>query len=428
MSWMVLGAGRSGLAAGKLLAAKKQKVVIAEQGKVPTATKDELINLGITVRDLDKGNAFSQIPTSGLVISPGIHSQHPYIAQANRQGIRTLSEVDLALSYYGGSVIGVTGTNGKSTTVSMTSHLLDAMGYENALAGNIGTPPSEFLTRTHLPPPIMVLELSSYQLEQSQKIPSQVAAFLNLSPDHLARHGTMDQYLKEKWKLILMCPKNAYAFVDTNVAKMASKLEQPVCNLKVIDKNIAISQVPPEISGQHEWHNRLNGYYAAAIVAQYLNLSLSEVIPHLKSFRGLSHRFEKVGTIKGAKVINDSKATNIDSTMVALSNLDKPTMLLLGGQGKGESFITVKNYEHLIKKLVVFGHEGQKIKQELEDLNPIWYPDLKTTMQALPELFSVTDYGTDLLFSPGCASFDEFNNFEERGEFFKEQIQSLLDN
>ncbi|MFK7823785.1 MAG: UDP-N-acetylmuramoyl-L-alanine--D-glutamate ligase [Oligoflexales bacterium] len=426
MTWMVLGAGRSGIAAAKLLAAKKHKVVLTDQRIIPSSTKKDLIDLGIDLRDQDEGNSLCSTITSGIVLSPGITQTHPYIKKAKQQGLPTVSEVELALSYYKGIVISVTGTNGKSTTVSMAYHLLRQMGYNAALAGNIGTPPSEII-RDKPHPKIMILELSSYQLEQSSEIRSQVAAILNLIPDHLARHGSLEQYLLEKWKLVLMCPKDSHALVDSQVFSMASQLRQPQCHLQVIDPNLAIAQVDPNESGQHEWHNRLNGFYAASLVAQLIETSVSRVIPYLASYRGLSHRFEKIGTINGATVINDSKATNVDSTLVALSNLHKATVLLIGGQGKGESFTAVKKYRSLIQSLIVFGQEAPKIVEELKEMNPIVYPSLKTTMDALPGILSLSVSNPDLLFSPACASFDEFKNFEERGEYFKSKIKSLLD-
>ena len=427
MTWMVLGAGRSGMAAAKLLAIKGQNVVLVDQGKVPSSQRDKLSDLGIKLKEGDTGQTFDKGISTGLVLSPGVHAQHPYIAKAKQAGIPILSEVDLALSYFKGKIISVTGTNGKSTTVSMIHHLLSTLGHHSALAGNIGIPPSEVITDFKKTPEYLVLELSSYQLEQSNNINSLTTAILNISPDHLARHGTMEQYLKEKWKIVLMCSESSTAFVDTHVMKKAAHLEQPKCQLQSVDTDFAIEQVDPVFSGQFEWHNRLNGYYASTLDAKALQQPISEVIPHLASFRGLSHRFEKVGTIGGATVINDSKATNVDSTLVALSNLRGATTLLLGGQGKGESFKAVKKYRKLIKSLIVFGKDAQIIGEELSDMNPVQYPSLKSAMEALTELIPKECKASDLLFSPGCASFDEFRNFEERGDFFKKGVKPLLD-
>ena len=427
MTWMVLGAGRSGIAAAKLLAWKGHNVVLADSGPIPDSTKNKLPTSTVTFYEQDQREVLDQRVSSGLILSPGIHSRHPYINQAKKRGLPILSEVDLALSYYDGVVISVTGTNGKSTTVAMAYHLLDTMGYKAALAGNIGTPPSEIITDCKKAPEFMVLELSSYQLEQSNKIRSHATAILNLSPDHLARHGTMEQYLREKWKIVLMCPKSSHGLVDSKVMAMASKLPQPTCPIELVEAEQAIAAVDPSLSGQHEWHNRLNGYYASHLVAQVLQAPISSIIPHLSTFRGLSHRFEKVGTIKGATVINDSKATNVDSTLVALSNLKKPATLLLGGQGKGESFVEVKKYRHHIKNLLIFGQDAPIISEELKDMEPVQYTNLRTMMKALPKLFYRDQHPPDLIFSPGCASFDEFRNFEERGNFFKSEIKALLD-
>ena len=427
MTWLVLGAGRSGIAAARLLAAKGQDVVLADRGNIPSPIGNKLKNFGIELREKDQEDALDERITSGIVLSPGVNQQHPYIKKAKKLGIPAISEVDLALSHYEGKIVGVTGTNGKSTTVSMANHLLESMGYRVALGGNIGTPPSEIIANANPHPEIIVLELSSYQLEQSQKIRSNVAAILNISPDHLARHGTMEQYLREKWKLALMCPADSHVFIDSKVASLASQLERPQCHLKIVDADLAIAEVDPNESGQLEWHNRLNGYYAATLVSQLIGMPFQRVISHLASFKGLSHRFEKIGTIKGSVVINDSKATNVDSTLVALSNLRKATILLLGGQGKGESFDAIRKYQSLIHNLVVFGDEAPKIAQELKEMNPLVYPSLKATMNSLPEIMSVSEYKPDVLFSPACASFDEFNNFEERGDFFKKEINPLLD-
>jgi UDP-N-acetylmuramoylalanine--D-glutamate ligase len=423
-SWLIIGAGVSGFGAAQLLRKNGDKVRVSEKSYLPEPKRTAWANLGVEC--LDGGHDISHLDgISHILLSPGVPSTHFLLEASRQRNLPQISEIDLALEMYNGCIIAVTGTNGKSTTCAMINHLLNKLGHKNALGGNFGDPPSAILARGEIPP-YLVLELSSYQLEQSQKVRPEVAIFTSFSFDHIARHGSMAAYLQAKWRIFEQMTSSQKAILTPEILRFgnAEKLKVPATIDLVDQEKIDIffsSGVGPK-----ETHNRLNGTFAVLAVAHVTGEIQESLIPLLNDFKGLPHRCELVGYIRGKSIINDSKSTNVESTLVALSSQDQPVILLMGGQGKGESYSPVLEKKTMISALVTFGPTGEVIAKELQGQLEIFsFPTLEAATKGISGI--INKYNHPILFSPGCASFDEFSNYEHRGEFFRKAMLSLCD-
>jgi UDP-N-acetylmuramoylalanine--D-glutamate ligase len=444
LRYLIVGAGRSALGATRLLLDGANAVTISDiEEKFPAALADIRAS-GAKVIIGPQGPALLD-GIDRVVVSPGLSPKIPLIAEAKARNIPILSEIDIALERYDGLVIGVTGTNGKSTTTLLLAHFLKAAGLDAEASGNIGIAPSLILAEGRKPE-AFVLELSSYQLDYSASIANRVSLFMSFAPDHLERHGTLEAYFLAKWKLIMasdglvIMPRKIIEFAKefhaplpkAKIAQILMDDESPLAfgnsiNVTIDSRRQTIESalIPDKIGFPLplEIHNQLN--VAAAFVAANFIKSSPAMLESLLHFTWLPFRFQKIGTIKGQAVYNDSKSTNVESTEIALQSLTKPSILLLGGAPKGESYTPLLSQKHKIAKLISFGASAPQINQELIDLKPESFPTLKEALAALPEILKGLE--APLVFSPANASFDEFNNFEERGHFFNTSLTSLLD-
>ena len=363
------------------------------------------------------------------------------------------SEIDLGLEFFPGRVVAVTGTNGKSTTVALTDHLLRLAGVKSSVAGNIGLPPTSLdLNRWH-PLSALVLELSSYQLETSHKIRPRVAMFTSFSHDHMARHGSLTAYFNAKWRITENLRKDDLLLLRGDVYHhvSASGTKIPECQVVVLSDNEKVAN-SLKIQGNMRsvWldgcflregertladlrqfpllgvHNRVNAGFSLLAASAISGLSIAALVPHLSSFSGLPHRCQIIGftTFKKA-IINDSKSTNMESTLIALSAIEKPCVLLVGGQGIGETYTPLLRERDKIRVVLSFGASRSEFLRDLGSHVPVemfasMLDAVKRAMElALKEPLSI-------LFSPGCASFDEFKNFEHRGDVFCELTRPIL--
>lgn len=419
MNYLVIGAGVSGLGAAKLLAHLGHAVTVSNQSSLNKEQKAPFVALGAKV--LDGGHQDSHIEGINFVVpSPGLPHDHPLVKLASQRGIPVISEIDLAMSNYAGRVVGVTGTNGKSTTVKMIGHILKAMGLDVSVAGNIGDPPSAQIAEGRAGN-IMVLELSSYQLEQSDLIRPEVSVFTSLSADHLAHHGTFESYLAAKMKLVhatsgaaFLCTK-AFASLDmrdSNAPKGTEGTNSPAPKL---------IEVSAELSD-------LNQQFAIQVCSYLSGEAPSKLRAYLADFEGLPYRMAHSGSIGGRKVINDSKSTNLESTLFALKGAASQCALLTGGEGKGESYSELAHQGSGLSAVIAFGASAKTIAADIssqnEDLLVLIFPTLQNLFENFDTILERSK-GT-ILFSPGCASFDEFKNFEERGTFFDASIRKYL--
>lgn len=419
-NWLIIGGGISGLGAAKLLRMNGSRVRISDGKVLDGAAREKLSSLGVDVRD--GGHDLKHLDgIDAVVLSPSVKYENPLFAEARARGLRVATEIDLALENFRGKLIAVTGTNGKSTTCVMTQHILTRRGVQSTAGGNLGKPPCEIIAEGGIGE-VLVLEISSYQLEFSQPLKPRVAIFTSFTPDHLQRHGDLRGYLAAKMRVFEGMGPDSISITTEPVWQQINEhgFKLPEASVIRLDhKSLDLSR-----TGIREKHNLLNASFAAYAAGAVTGLPPQELAQELVSFKGLPHRCELVGLIGRSRVVNDSKATNVDSTLVALESQEAPALLFLGGLGKGESFAPVLNFRNVIRHVIAFGASGSDVVRDLGQELPL--TKYGTLREALVGLSRHLEDGVDVLFSPGCASFDEFTNFEARGEFFRESMKPLL--
>jgi len=374
----------------------------------------------------------------GLVLSPGIPRQVPFIAEAITRGIPVQGEVELAHQVLrdrqdGSRILAVTGTNGKSTTTDLVAHLLRADRRSAVACGNLGLP---MIEAVRLAPPgtTFAVELSSYQLESILAFHAEGAAFLNLTPDHLARHGTMEVYRSTKLRIFerqtavdLRVVPEAHpewwqdAPGSGRTARFGWREGEAWCDgagdLRLRDE-VLLNRSELRIPGDHNVENAL----AAILLAEHAGTSLQGLRQGLRSYPGLAHRIAFCGERGGVKAYNDSKGTNVDATLTAIQALTGPLVLLLGGPDKGPSSGPLR--PALAGKLRRLVFLGEAIPQLLRDLGDLPHEVLPGFDDAVGAALSLAQSGDQVLLSPACASFDQFDNFEQRGERFEALVSA----
>ena len=437
MRTVVVGAGRSGLAAARFLAAQGTPVVLTDLRPEPDA-------------DLERDLARAGIPgvwgdhpwvlldgCTEVVASPGIPRTAPFLAEALRRGIPVVGEVEVAHRYLrstgGGRVLAVTGTNGKSTTTDLTAHLLRASGIPSVACGNLGLPFLEAV-QDAVPGTVFVVELSSYQLESVQAFQADAAAFLNLTEDHLARHGTMDTYRRTKLRVFerqgasdlrVVPAAHPEWWQDAPGAAPTARFGWSPCEawcdangrLHLGDEAL-LHRTDLRIPGDHNVENAL----AAALLARHAGASLDGLRAGLRSYPGLAHRMALCGERGGVRAYNDSKGTNVDATLTAIHALPGPLVLLLGGTDKGASYAPLR--EALAGKLRRLVFLGEAIPQLVRDLGDLPHEVVPGFDAAVQTALDLAQSGDQVLLSPACASFDQFANFEQRGDHFESLIRA----
>ncbi len=433
----VLGLGKSGIACANLAISKGYGVFASDSGKVRTH-KDMKLNKKVEV---EFGKHTQKVLDCDIIIkSPGLPNELEILKQARKQEIPILSELDFALNFAKPKkIIAVTGTNGKTTTTTLIYEIVKK-GYKNTfVAGNIGFPISEVVTKLNSKS-ILVLELSSYQLEDSPLFRPDISVSMNITPDHLKHHHTMANYVKAKANVFINQKKQDYAIYNHNDKYLKKSILKTKANkfafndnrskncifykdgtiyLKKGNKTIKLN---PKINipGKHNIDNIL-----ASVAASYLAGTKKPVIEKvISNFKGVEHRIEFVKDINGVKYYNDSKGTNVDSTKVALESFDKNIQLILGGQDKGSPYKPIFNLiKKKVKNIFLIGEATNIIKKQLKGSAPM--VECKTLSNAIKKIHSVAQKGDIVLFSPACASFDQFNDFEHRGREFKKFVLAI---
>jgi UDP-N-acetylmuramoylalanine--D-glutamate ligase len=436
MHTVVMGAGRSGLAAARFLALQGHPVVLTDRRPGPDADLEvDLAKRGIPgvwgdhpfvlLEDCDE-----------LVVSPGVPRSAPFVAEASARGIRIVGEVELAHRAVrerkdGTRILAVTGTNGKSTTTDLVAHLLKASGIPAVACGNLGTPMIEAV-QVAAAGTVLAVELSSYQLESVQAFHAEGAAFLNLTPDHLARHGSMESYRDTKLRIFerqgpadlrVVPAAHPEWWQEAPGGGRTARFGWSVCEawcdaqgvLRLQGESL-VNRTDLRIPGDHNVENAL----AASLLAEHGGASIQGIRAGLQSYPGLAHRIAFCGERGGVKAYNDSKGTNVDATLTAIHALPGPLLLLLGGTDKGASYRPLREaLAGKLRRLIFLGEAIPQLRQDLGDLPHEVVPAFDDAVRAA---FSLAQPGDQVLLSPACASFDQFDNFEQRGERFQELV------
>ena len=437
----VIGLGRSGLAAAKLLHDLGARVTVTENSENEEIKKRvrELRGKGIQVEI--GGHSREVVLGSALIVaSPGVPPDSAPLQLAREKGVEVISELELGARFCPGRIIGVTGTNGKSTTVTLIAEIFKANGGRALVAGNIGIPICSLADRIR-EEDIVVLEVSSFQLETIKDFKPFVSVLLNLTPDHLNRYnGSFSQYLEVKKRIFTNQDGEDFAVLnrdDTGVRSLSSQIKTRVVFFSQREElregaflkggiitvrwdGKEVNILPLEEIGLHNLENAL----AAAAVAIILGLNPVGIGQGLREFSGLEHRVEFVNEIKGVKFINDSKGTNVGAVARSLESLTGPAILIAGGRDKGADYSVLKtSVEERVKALILLGEAKTKIKKSLAGTVPI--AEVDSMKEAVKLSCSLAQPGDTVLLSPACSSFDMFKNFEERGKVFKELVKRL---
>ena len=450
MNWtgkniLVVGMARSGVAAARLLTALGAQVTINDSK--PASELGEALEplAGISVRRA-LGCPAEQVARDAemIVLSPGVPMSLPFVAEARSRGIPVWAELEVGYRETACPIAAITGTNGKSTTTVLLGEILKDAGYSTYVDGNIGRPITEDAAST-TPEDRMVLEVSSYQLEGIDKFRPAVSAILNLTEDHLARHKTMEGYLDVKARIFMnqrgedVCVLNAddprvyglwervpcrrWAFSRRRMVEDGACLQEG--RLVLMREGKARDLLAAEelgIPGAHNLENAL----AAAAMAMAMGVAAADIARTLRRFRGIEHRIETVATVRGVTFINDSKATNVDSALVALRAMKAPTVLIAGGSYKVTDYAPlVKALDGVVTDLVLTGDTAQEIADTCDRLGFTAYHRAETFEEAVCMAYALAPQGGNVLLSPACASFDHFNDFEHRGRVFKEIVARL---
>ena len=440
---LVVGLARSGVAAAKLCAREGARVTATDSRPASALAKavEELLPAGVRF-ELGGHDEASFTGAELIVCSPGVPLAGPLFTAARRAGVPILGEVELASRFVREPIVGITGTNGKSTTTALVAHLLAQSGKRVFAGGNLGTPLAERVLAGG-ERDVSVVELSSYQLEAVETLRPHVAVLTNLTPDHLDRYPSAEAYYQAKRAIFRAQTPDDYAVLNAGDAKTI-RLHDGARSLPLTfghgpaqpgaardDGSRIAVRLPGGEDEAYETlgrtlrgrHNRENAM-AAILAARLAGAGEGAVREGLTSFPGLPHRLEVVRVSGGVEWINDSKATNVDSTTVALQALDGPVIWIAGGKGKGAPYAPLRPLlPGRVKALLTIGADAQAIEAELGDVVPV--TPCGTLDEAVRRARAMAAGGDQVLLSPACASFDQFESYEHRGAVFRALVEAL---
>ncbi len=445
---LVLGMARSGIAAARLLLLRGAEVYICDMR--PEADFDgELDELKADGAKLCLGEGHPEELLEGmdaLVVSPGIPVDHPAVIRAKQTGLLVMGEVELAYREARGMLLAITGTNGKTTTTTLLGEIFKNAGRRTFVVGNIGTPYSGAVPEMK-PGDVTACEISSFMMETSAEFPPSICAVLNISEDHLNRHGTMEKYIALKERIFENCAgddcvvlnwddpvtRDMAGRVKSRVAWFSSR--NPVPFGAFVQDGMIVYGTPQDnkqvcapgevyIPGEHNLKNAL----AATAMAMAAGIPAPVIRHTLRTFKGVEHRIEFVRELDGVRFINDSKGTNVDSTIQAVRAMDRPTVLILGGYDKHTDFTPLceEIMKRPIARIVLIGATAKQCEQTLEKVGyHAWVHAGYEFRAAVEKAFELANPGGNVLLSPSCASFDMFKDYEERGRIFKSIVNAL---
>ena len=429
MKITVLGAGESGVGAALLAHRLGHTVFVSDAGKIKENYKLELADKAIPKEE--GKHTWTNICNSDLVIkSPGIPDATPLILQLIAQGVPVLSEIEFASRHTSAAIIGITGSNGKTTTTRLTYHLFKTAGLNAAIGGNVGISFARNITENKYD--YHVLELSSFQLDGIVSFRPNVAILLNITPDHLDRYeGKMENYVRSKFRIARNQQKNDLLILNADDREIQAYLKThrlPAHLIKVFNhfENNRFLRVGQSVFDMQKCvlrgpHNFFNAT-CAILAARHFGIGQQLIQQGLNSFVNDPHRLEWVASINGVDYINDSKATNVNSVWYALQTMDKPTVWIAGGTDKGNDYTPLLPLvEQKVKALICLGADNRKL---VETFSPVLknIEETKSAEEAVQRAAIYAEKGDVVLLSPACASFDLFENYMDRGNQFKNAV------
>jgi|TARA_B110000902_G_scaffold9514_1_gene11586 UDP-N-acetylmuramoylalanine--D-glutamate ligase len=440
---VILGGGESGIGTAILGKQKGYEVFVSDSGEILQKNKKVLLNNDILFEE--KNHTESKILNADVVMkSPGIPETVPLVLKLKEKGIQVISEIEFAAKYTAATIVGITGSNGKTTTTLILHHILKEAGLNVGVAGNIG---DSFAAQVaHESYDNYVLELSSFQLDGIADFNSHIAILTNITPDHLDRYEyDFEKYIASKFRITKNQTETDYLVYDADDQAINNWLENNTVKAKLVpfslekeleygaflkDKIITINinkdtfKMPIStltVKGKHNVKNAM----AATMAAQLLKVRKEFIKESLSSFEGAEHRLENVAKIDGIEYINDSKATNINATFYALECMDKQTVWIVGGVDKGNDYNDLLSLvREKVKAIVCLGLDNDKIKNMFSNVVDI-IVETAGAEEAVKVAHKLSEKGDAVLLSPACASFDLFENYEDRGRQFKAAVRSL---
>jgi len=440
---VILGGGESGVGAALLAKQKGYDVVLMDEGSLKDGYRKELQQAGISFleNEIDEVKLLS---ADEVVKSPGIAEKNEWVKKIRKKGIAIISEIELAFRYKGDSkIIAITGSNGKSTTTALIYHICKQAELNCALVGNIGYSFAKQVAEE--PKALYVAEISSFQLDDILSFRPDVAVLLNITEDHLDRYDyKFENYINSKFRITMNQHSNDYFIynldddVITNYLKRNQIISNqlPISMKQKVDKGAYIKddQMHVNVNGDQQQmsiydfalkgkHNQYNTM-AASVAGATMDIRKNKIREAVQTFENLEHRMEAVATVRGVEFVNDSKATNVNSTWYALESMTKPTILILGGIDKGNDYSLIADLvKEKVKSIVCMGIDNKKIHEAFE--GQVRLVNTSSAEDAVQASYALATPGDVVLLSPACASFDLFKNYEDRGKQFKDAVKNL---
>lgn len=440
---LILGGGESGVGAALLAKKEGYDVVLMDEGSLKDGYRNELKAAGIEFLESAVDEA-RLLAADEVVKSPGIPEKNSWVKKIRAKGIPVIGEIELAYRYKGDSkIIAITGSNGKSTTTALIYHICKTAGLDCALVGNIGYSFAKQVVED--PKPLYVAEISSFQLDDIDTFRPDVAVLLNITEDHLDRYDyKFENYIRSKFRIAMNQTSSDYFIYNlddeiitqymernpiyANQLPMSMKqkvaqggyIQNDELNVKAGSEEQSMSIYDFALKGKHNQYNTM----AASVAGATMDIRKNKIREAVQTFENLEHRMEPVATVRGVEFINDSKATNVNSTWYALESMTKPTILILGGVDKGNDYSLVMDLvKEKVKAIVCMGTDNSKIHAAFD--GEVKLIDTGSAENAVKAAFEAAAPGDVVLLSPACASFDLFKNYEDRGKQFKDAVKSL---
>ena len=439
---VIIGAGESGLGCALLAHHNGYNVFVSDNNNIDKSSKNSLIENNIDFEENSHNNAINMDPDI-VVKSPGIADSSKIVQSFLSKNIQVISEIEFASQFTDSEIIAITGSNGKTTTTLLTHKILNDHKLNVAVGGNLGNSFSSLITLNDYK--YLVLELSSFQLDGIINFKPHIAIITNLCPDHLDRYRDYDHYIESKFRIIMNQSSDDYLIYDADNEKINSYLNQNKTKSKLIPfsiekrieegvyyennsinisinkKKIVMSTENFTIKGKHNIKNAM----AAATVAHLLKIRKQTIRKSLEHFQGVEHRLENVLTINKVNYINDSKATNVNATYYALDSMEAPIIWIVGGIDKGNNYDElIELVQKNVKAIICLGKNNFKLIENFE--NMVEYIVETTSMdEAVKTAYKIAKPGYNVLLSPACASFDLFDDYEDRGRQFKASVRKL---